>query len=101
MSGTLARAPIAGGAAREMIERTVNADFSPDGSRLAVIRRDAQQHFLEYPAGTILYSAPYWLSDARVSRLTAPSVAFFSHPIGGDEGNVEAHRCSSQRRTLS
>ena len=48
VTGTLARAPLAGGAAREMIERTVNADFSPDGKQLAVIRRDQQTFHLDF-----------------------------------------------------
>ena len=51
VSGTLARAPIAGGAAREMIEQTVNADFSPDGKQLAVIRRDGDRHFAGVSGG--------------------------------------------------
>ena len=98
--GTLARAPLAGGAAREMIERTVNADFSPDGKQLAVIRRDRQTFHLEFPAGTSLYSAPSWLSDARVSPDGA-RVAFISHPSGGDEGIVEVVDTSRQHRILS
>jgi Tol biopolymer transport system component len=100
VTGTLARAPLAGGAAREMIERTVNADFSPDGKQLAVIRQDLQNFQLEFPVGTALYSAPFWLSDPRVSPDGA-HVAFISHPIGGDEGNVEVVDASRQRRTLS
>ncbi len=98
--GTLARAPLAGGAAREMIEKTVNADFSPDGKQLAVIRQDQQNFQLEFPVGTALYSAPFWLSDPRVSPDGA-HVAFISHPIGGDEGDVEVVDASRQRRTLS
>jgi Tol biopolymer transport system component len=100
VSGTLARAPLAGGAARELIERTVNADFSPDGKQLAVIRQEQRNFQLEFPAGTALYSAPFWLSDPRVSP-DGTQVAFISHPIGGDEGNVELIDASRQRRTLS
>ena len=100
IAGTLARAPLAGGAAREMIEKTVNADFSPDGKQLAVIRQDQQNFQLEFPVGTTLYSAPFWLSDPRVSP-DAAHVAFISHPIGGDEGSVEVVDASRQRRTLS
>ena len=100
VSGTLARAPLAGGAAREMIEQTVNADFSPNGKQLAVIRQDQLNFQLEFPIGTALYSAPFWLSDPRVSPDGA-HVAFISHPIGGDEGDVEVVDASRQRRTLS
>ena len=83
-----------------MIERTVNADFSADGKQLAVIRQDQRNFLLEFPAGTTLYSAPYWLSDPRISP-DGTRVAFISHPIGGDEGNVEVVDASRQRRTLS
>jgi Tol biopolymer transport system component len=100
VSGTLARAPLAGGAAREMVERTVNADFSRDGKQLAIIRREQRTFNLEFPAGTTLYSAPFWLSDPRISP-DGTQVAFISHPIGGDEGNVEVVDASRQRRTLS
>ena len=100
VAGTLARAPLAGGAAREMIEQTLNADFSPDGKQLAVIHGDEQNYQLEFPVGTALYSAPFWLSDPRVSPDGA-HVAFISHPLGGDEGNVEVVDASRQRRTLS
>ena len=50
-AGTLARASLAGGAARELLEGAVAADWSPDGKQLAVVRRvgnsDSMQ--LEFP----------------------------------------------------
>jgi eukaryotic-like serine/threonine-protein kinase len=52
--GTLARVPIAGGAPRELTESAKFADWSPDGSELAVIRRVDDSDRLEYPLGKVL-----------------------------------------------
>jgi Tol biopolymer transport system component len=98
--GTLARAPLAGGAARELVEQVLDADFSPDGKDIAVIRQVGQNYHVEFPVGTPLVSSPNWLSNVRVSP-DATRVAFISHPIGGDEGQVEIVDTKKQRRTLS
>jgi WD40 repeat protein len=52
--GTLARVPITGGAPREMLEDVKHADWSPDGTELAVIRSVDGVDRLEYPIGTVL-----------------------------------------------
>ena len=52
--GTLARVPIAGGAPREMVEDVKFADWSPDGSELAIVRRVDGRDRLEFPIGTVL-----------------------------------------------
>ncbi len=58
-SGTLARAPLGGGAPREILERVRSADWSPDGQQLAVVRvgENGRQR-LEYPIGHVLFEAP-------------------------------------------
>jgi Tol biopolymer transport system component len=53
--GTLARVPIAGGAPRELAENVKFADWSPDGSQLAVIRNVDGMDRLEYPLGKVLF----------------------------------------------
>lgn len=53
--GTLARVPISGGAPRELAENVKFADWSPDGSALAVIRRLDGIDRLEYPLGTVIF----------------------------------------------
>lgn len=53
--GTLARADLAGGAAREIATEVHGADWSPDGSSLAIVRAVAGEERLEYPEGTVLY----------------------------------------------
>ncbi|MEX2049544.1 MAG: protein kinase [Gemmatimonadota bacterium] len=52
--GTLARVPMTGGAPREVIEDVKFADWSPDGSELAIVRRVNGRDRLEYPVGTVL-----------------------------------------------
>ena len=65
-TGTLSRMTMEGGA-RPWMEDVSEADFAPDGS-VAVIRRRAGSWHLEYPAGTVLYTAPTGsVSDLRVS----------------------------------
>lgn len=51
--GTLARVPLAGGAPREILENVSDADWSPDGSSLAVSRTIGGRNRIEYPIGTV------------------------------------------------
>lgn len=52
--GTLARVPLSGGTPRQLAADVKFADWSPDGSSLAVIRRVGDRDQLEYPIGTAL-----------------------------------------------
>ncbi len=88
-AGTLARVPLAGGAPREVLENVEDADWSPDGKSLAVARHVGNRNRLEYPIGRVLYDAPGWVSDVRVSP-DGRLVAFIDHPQRGDNnGNVK------------
>ncbi|HXY38044.1 MAG TPA: winged helix-turn-helix domain-containing protein [Vicinamibacteria bacterium] len=51
--GTLARVPLTGGPVRPVLEGVLDADWSPDGRELAVIRRQKGQFQLEYPVGVV------------------------------------------------
>src|SRR5215470_2350248 len=53
--GTLARAPLAGGAPRQVLEGVVAADWTPDGRALAVLRQVGDKRRLELPMGKVLY----------------------------------------------
>ena len=79
--GTLARIPIAGGAPREILNGVLDADFSPDGSQLAIIRTSARGFRVEYPIGTAKYETGHFIRDLRVSPDGA-QVAFIE-PHGG------------------
>ncbi len=85
-NGMLARAPLAGGAPREVLAGVAEADWSPDGSALAVVRNlpnRAQQ--LEFPLGKVLYkNEEGFISNIRVSP-QGDRVAFLDHPEWGDD----------------
>ena len=52
--GTLARVPLSGGGSREILEEVTTADWLPDGTGLAVVRRQD----VEWPIGKRIYSSP-------------------------------------------
>ena len=66
-SGMLARAPLAGGAPREILDGVEAASWSPDGSRLAVVRYLGDKERLEFPIGKVLYESTGWIADVRFS----------------------------------
>ena len=65
--GTLARAPLAGGAPRDVLERVQWADWGPDGSNLAVVRDSGGKNRLEYPIGKPLYETGGWIKNRCAS----------------------------------
>jgi len=88
--GTLARAPLAGGAPRPVLEDVEWADWSPDGSNLAVVRSVGGRDRIEYPIGKVLYeTSGGWISYPRVSP-KGDAVAFMDHPNQGDDGGSVA-----------
>jgi tRNA A-37 threonylcarbamoyl transferase component Bud32 len=101
--GTLARAPLAGGTPREVLEGVLDADWSPDGKDLAVIHVVGDRYRLEYPIGRVLYEPdlPNWMSSLRVSR-AGDQVAFTEHPVAGDQrGGVSVVGLQGPRRSLA
>ena len=88
--GTLARAPLAGGAPRPVLDDVEWADWSPDGNNLAVVRSVNGRDRLEYPIGKVLYdSSGGWISYPRVSP-KGDYVAFIDHPLQADDGGAVA-----------
>jgi Tol biopolymer transport system component len=77
--GTLARMPVDGGAARDLLNDVQEADWSPDGTALACVRWVDGQNQLEYPAGTVLYKSAGHLNHPRISP-NGDRVAFMDHP---------------------
>jgi Tol biopolymer transport system component len=81
--GTLAEAPISGGAPRRILDDVWGADWSPDGKTLAVVRQVGSRVRLEMPPGRVLYQSAGGLAFARV----APSgrwLAFADNPVPPD-----------------
>jgi hypothetical protein len=83
--GTMARTPLSGGAPREVTEDIQDADWSPDGRQIALIRWGPDRYRLEFPAGEVLVETTGWLSNVRVSP-KGDRVAFVEHPQKGDDG---------------
>ena len=82
--GTLARAPLVGGAPREVLEQVQWADWSADGTNLAVVRDFGGRNRLEFPIGKPLYETGGWIGHPRVSP-KGDLIAFIDHPVQGDD----------------
>jgi eukaryotic-like serine/threonine-protein kinase len=87
--GVLRSAPLSGGAARDLFDDVVGADWSPDGRSMAIVRAPGWRHRLEFPAGKVLYETGGWISHPRVSP-AGDAVAFLDHPQFGDDGGAVA-----------
>jgi eukaryotic-like serine/threonine-protein kinase len=103
--GTLAGVPLAGSTPRELMEDVKFADWSPDGTELAVVRRVGDRDRLEYPIGTVLVeSLPGsgnmgGFSFPRVSK-DGSRVAFFDL-TGGLSGSVAVVDRAGGKTTLA
>jgi Tol biopolymer transport system component len=80
--GTLAVTQLAGGALRELYTDVVGADWTPDGSAMALVRRAGVSARLEFPVGTVIHEAPVILPP-RISPDGA-RVCFFAGPAYGE-----------------
>ena len=100
-AGTLARVPLSGGAPREVLENVNDADWSPDGSKLAVSHTVDHATRIEYPIGTVLYQKqgqpPY---DLRVSP-KGDLLAFFEYDDAIGDFAVTVLDLHGKKRVLS
>ena len=100
-TGTLARMALDGGAPREILEGVRQADWSPDGSQLAIIREVGGKDRLEYPIGHVLREVSGSLSDVRFSP-KGDRIAYFEHPRKlDDRGSVNIVDLSGHNTSLS
>jgi Tol biopolymer transport system component len=102
-AATLSRVPLAGGAPREVLENVAWADWSPDGTELAVVRSVEGVARLEFPIGKVLYESRGNITHARVGP-RGDWVAFADHgdptqPFGA--GAVVAVDRAGVKKTLS
>ena len=79
-SGTLAVMPLAGGAVRELLENVVAADWSPDGTQLAVALRENAETRIEYPIGRVLYKTKGRLNYSMRVSGSGKQIAFVESP---------------------
>jgi hypothetical protein len=85
--GVLARASLAGGAPRELLEGVSAADFGPDGVSMAVSRREGANTHLEFPIGTVLYASQGTILWPRVSA-AGDRIAFLEGGASGKPGGL-------------
>jgi Tol biopolymer transport system component len=98
--GTLARAPLVGGAPREVLDNVQWADWSADGN-LAVVRDSGGMNRLEYPIGKALYATGGWIGHPRFSP-KGDHIAFLDHPNQGDDaGSVAVVDLAGNKKVLS
>jgi Tol biopolymer transport system component len=99
--GTLARAPLLGGGARPVLEGVREADWTPDGTDLAVVRRVAGRERLELPAGHVLYETPGYISQIRFSP-GGDRIAFVDHGLWADNvGAIAVVDLSGEKKALT
>jgi serine/threonine protein kinase/Tol biopolymer transport system component len=99
--GTLARAPLVGGAPREVLEHVQWADWAADGRNLAVVRDFGGRNRLEYPIGKPLYETGGWIGHPRVSP-KGDLIAFIDHPVQADDsGSLAVIDMQGNKKTLS
>jgi hypothetical protein len=100
-TGRLGRTPISGGEPREILDDVVDADWSRDGTKLAVTRETGAEAHLEYPIGHVLFKTAGYLSSPRIARNDG-GVAFIAHPVKGDDrGTVDFVDLSGKVSTLT
>ena len=90
--GTLALLPLEGGAPRPVLQHVNYADWTPDGSQLAVIRTaedtTLSRNILQFPVDTTIYTPPRgWISHVRFSP-DGKYLAFQEHVPAGDDGKL-------------
>lgn len=89
LRGTLSVVSAGGGAPREILQNVREADWSPEGDKLAIIREVDGKDRLEFPVGKVLYTCSGYLSDLRFSP-QGDRIAFFEHPVKYDDrGSLE------------
>ena len=102
--GRLARVPLSGGGPLERAENVSSADWSPDGSELAVVRVENERSQIEYPIGRVLYRPRLpggYMEAVRVSP-RGDAIAFLDHPLFDDSaGAVALVDLSGEVRTIS
>jgi Tol biopolymer transport system component len=88
--GTLATVGVSGGSPREIAKDTLSADWTTDGSEMAMIRQVEGKYRVEFPRGKVIYESVRPLGYARISP-RADAVAFAEFvSVDGDAGLVVA-----------
>jgi WD40 repeat protein len=79
----------------------MSADWSPDGTSLALVRAIEGVNQLEFPPGHALYRTSGWLGSIRVSPAN-DAIAFFEYPLRHDDaGRLAIVDLKGAQRTLT
>ena len=88
--GTLGLVPLAGGTPREVADGVLAADWSADGSEMALILQVEGKYRVEFPLGKMLYESTHPLGYLRIAP-RGNGVAFVEFSsVDGDAGWVIA-----------
>jgi Tol biopolymer transport system component/tRNA A-37 threonylcarbamoyl transferase component Bud32 len=101
VAGTLARVPLSGGAPREILENVNDADWSPDGSTLAVSRTVDGKNRIEFPIGTTRYENEGRPPELMRVSPKGDSIAFFEHDNDVGDYSVTVLDMNGKKRALS
>lgn len=100
VGGVLARAPLAGGSPREVLNDVSWADWDAKGE-LAVVHHANGRDRIEYPPGHVIYETTGWVSYMRISP-SGDGIAFMDHPtLWDDRGSVDSVDRSGKVTVLS
>lgn len=99
--GTLARVPISGGAPREVLEDVTEADWSPDGSNLAVSHTVGGRNRIEYPIGTVLDQGQDRPTQSLRVSPKGDALAFFEYDNAVRDFAVTLLDLHGKKRVLS
>jgi serine/threonine protein kinase/Tol biopolymer transport system component len=97
-TGKLARVPLGGTGPRPLLDRVCSADWSPDGTELAVIVSGSRDR-VEYPIGKVLYESSGALGWVRVSP-RGDRIALTEHPSHFDDRGFVITVDRSGKRTV-
>jgi Tol biopolymer transport system component len=98
-TGTLARTSVLGNAPRVLAEEVREAEWTPDGGQLAIVRRSDTLESLEFPIGNVLYRSSGYISDIRFSP-DGSRIAFADHPLFADDAGFVSMVDRAGRRTV-
>jgi hypothetical protein len=84
LPGTLATVPMGGGTPRPIAEFVYEADWTPDGKQLAVLRVVEGRYLIELPPGKVIYASERVLYPVLRISPQGDRIAFFEAGARGD-----------------
>ena len=98
--GTLARAPLAGGSPREVLDYVFSADWDAN-DELAVVHHAQGHDRIEYPIGHVLYQSNGWISHLRFSPKSTKSHSWIIPLFGMIAGPFVSLICGGHLTVIS